>query len=282
MADDTTATDVKPTAADEEIISAMAEEDKKAETSTEDSSSEEVKPAEGADKDKAEEPAKTDDSEAEPVKEEAKAEDVKTDEDAEDKPAPKDGVARKAQLNTEIRELVATRNKLRQDVITKNAEVYQAKTADELIAEGVEPAEARMEAMEQKQELADFNTRVADLNSNMNIESLQVMADFPMFNPGTKESPNPEYNKDLAEMVAGVYERVADVQRDKNTELIIKANVLPYEIYKSFAEAFESGANTGAVKGQQDADKNLAAADTPSSAKPKEAAKDPFLAGLKS
>jgi len=217
-------------------------------------------------------------------KEESEDEDVNTtDESDEETDAeettdvePKKGAeARKEALNTEIRELVAKKNELRAEVDKINGQVYQPQTPEELIEEGYDPAIARVEALEQKAQMAEYNNHVTDLNANINIESLQVMSDFPVFNPDA-----PEYDKALADRAARVYEKSANIQVDPNTGLIVNANVLPYEIYKAFAETQSASVQKGSVKGQKAAEKMLANSETPSSAAPKQPKEDPFLKGL--
>lgn len=189
---------------------------------------------------------------------------------------PKKGAeARKEQLQTEIRNLVAQRNQQRQEIAEVNAKAYQPQTAQELVDEGLDPLDARIQAMEQRTQMAEYNAHVADLNANLNIESLQVMSDFPVFNPNA-----PEYNEGLAKLAADTYTRSAQTQTDPRTGMIIQANVLPYDIYKSFASAHASGAQNGQVKAQQSVEKMMAASDTPSSSAPKQEKVDPFLVGL--
>lgn len=205
-----------------------------------------------------------------------KADDKEVEEITEDEETqPKSAEARKEQLNTEIRDLVSKRNELRQEVAGVNAKVYQPQTAQELIDEGVDPAMARVEALEQRTQIAEFNAHVTDLNANLNIESLQVMSDFPVFNPDA-----PEYDKTLSERARSVFERAAAIQTDPQTGLIIQANVLPYDIYKAFAETSTSGAQTGSVKGQKAAEKMLAASESTTSSAPKAPKEDNFLKGL--
>ena len=134
---------------------------------------------------------------------------------------------------------------------------------------------ARVEALEQRDAMREFNAHVTDLNANLNIESLQVMADFPVFNPDA-----PEYDKSLADRAKRVYEKAAQIQTDPKTGLIVNANALPYDIYKEFAEAAQSSKQAGAVKGQRAAEKNLAAVDPTPNATPAAPKRDPFLEGL--
>lgn len=217
------------------------------------------------------------DSDEEAPEEEKPEEETPEDDKSEEAPEePKKGAeARKEQLQTEIRELVAKRNVLRDEVANVNSQVYAPQTAEELVAEGMEPAMARVEALEQKAAMSEFNAHVADLNANLNVEALQVMSDFPVFNPDA-----PEYDKSLAERARRVYEKAAAIETDDKTGLIVNAQVLPYEIYKEFAEAAQAGKQAGAVKGQIAAEKNLAAVDPISSAAPAQPKEDLFLKGL--
>ncbi len=183
--------------------------------------------------------------------------------------------ARKVELNNEIRGLVAKRNELRQEVSRLNEQAYRTQTKEELIDEGLSEAEAAEEALKQQLQMTNYNTYVSDLNANLNIESLQVMADFPVFDPDS-----PLYDEALTTRARAVYEKAAGIQTDKRTGLITKANVLPYEIFKAFAETAQSTTKVAEAKAQKAAEKNLAAADTPSSTAPKQKAEDPFLKGL--
>lgn len=188
---------------------------------------------------------------------------------------PKSAEARKEQLNAEIRDLVSKRNELRQEIKSVNDQVYQPQSAQELINTGMDPALARVEALEQRTQMAEYNAQVADLNANLNVESLNVMRDFPVFDPDSSE-----YDKSLADRVGSLYQRVANIQTDPNTGLTIQASVLPYDFYKTFAESVNSGTVQGSVKGQRDAEKMLSAAEPSSSSAPKEKPQDNFLKGL--
>lgn len=288
MADDIVideSVDVNSDAADAEIAKAMAAEENKKPTSDEESSPAEPKEADPADK-PVDKPAAdadkgTEDKPAEDADPDKPAEADAADKGDEAKPA-KGAESRKAQLQSEIRQLVADRDKARADVATENAKHYAAETPEELVEKGVDPIEARFQAQEQKEALREYNTKVADLNQNINIESLQIMADFPMYNPGTAAEPNPDFNENLSELAKETYNKAAGIEVDENTKLIVNANLMPYEVYKSFADAYAMGTQAGTIKGEQAADKNEAAADTPSSAAPKPKKTDPFLAGLQS
>jgi len=216
----------------------------------------------------------TDDkSESEETDSDDEAEDAVADKTEE--PAKRDAESRKNDLSTEIRDLVSKRNVLRDEIASVNAEVYQPQTADDLIAEGEDPAMARVQALEQRTQMAEYNAAVTDLNANLSQQSLQVMHDFPQF-----DSSSPAYDEALSKRVSTIYQRVAGIQTDPNTGLTIAATVLPYDIYKEFAEIHASGAQNGKVSGQVAAEKMLANSETPSSAAPKRASVDNFRSGL--
>ncbi len=239
------------------------------ETTTPEASTEETKPEVVAEADTAE-LTDTEDKEEEAAEPEPQVDE--TDD------LPKRAVERKEQLQSEIRQLVSQKNELRNEIASRNAQVYRPQSADDLIAEGVDPAIARVEALEQRTQMAEYNAHVTDLNANLNVESLQVLADFPVYDPNS-----PQYDAGFANRVASIYQRSAGIQTDPQTGLVMSATVLPYETYKAFAETYSSGAQKGQVSGQKAAEKMLAAADTPSSSIPQSHAKeDPFLTGFMS
>lgn len=203
--------------------------------------------------------------------------DEETAEEAETK--AKGAEARKEALQTEIRELVSKRNEIRKEIADELAKSYRTETPEELEEQGLSPEEAEKEILRQENEMLKFNTHVADLNNTLNIEALQVMQDFPVFDPDSSS-----YDKDLAQRVRGLYERAAQTQIDEKTGLVISSNLPPYEFYKAFAETHQSSGEKSRVQGQIDgqkaADKELAAAEVPSSTAPKTQKQDPFLKGL--
>lgn len=212
-----------------------------------------------------------------PVKEtegtEEKAEEGSTAPDAEETEAeaPK-AEARKQQLNTEIRDLVAKRNELKVEVEKANAEVYQPATSEELVEQGMTELEAKVEAMRQEQEMDKFNSRVAEAQLTISHEADKVLTDFPIFNPESNT-----YDEELATEAAQLLE--ANLIKDPNTNQVIGSNVSPYQLYKTFARAAGISATKGQIQGQKNTEKMLANADAPSGAtKQKAPEKDPIMA----
>jgi hypothetical protein len=180
---------------------------------------------------------------------------------------------RKVQLNTEIRDLVSQRNALKTEVEKINSEFYQPATADQLVAQGMDPLEARITASEQRQEVADYNARVADAQLTVESESQAVLRDFPRFNPDSKE-----FNKNLYDQASNIFNN--NLIRDENTGQVIGEHQSTYEIYKALDNAASLSTQTGQMKGQKDAETMLARADTTPGAAPKASVKDPILAIL--
>lgn len=201
---------------------------------------------------------------------EVQAEEPKPEDDAtlEEKPTKADD--RKQQLNTEIRDLVAQRNSLKTEVEKINSEVYQVATEDELVEQGLSATDAKVEALNQRLELKDYNDRVAEAQLSIGHESQRVLQDFAIFNPESTE-----YDKELAEEAAGLME--SQLILDPHTNQVIGTHVSPYTLYKTLARASGISATKGRQQGQQDTQTMLANADTASSAAPPKVKSDPLM-----
>lgn len=221
----------------------------------------EAEPKEEAEKPEAEEEAK---AESEETETESESEDET--EETETKPTKAD--ERKTQLNTEIRDLVAQRNALKEEVAKAN-EVYQPATEEDLVNDGMDATEAKVEALRQAIEVKDYNDKVADAQLTIESESQRVLQDYPIFNPD-----NESYDEDLSLEAAQLLE--ANLIQDPNTGQIIGSNVSPYQLYKTLAKASGISGAKGQIKGQQATEKMLANADANSSTAPAKKADDPL------
>lgn len=184
------------------------------------------------------------------------------------------GEVRKDQLNTEIRDLVAERNRIRQEVEQLNAQFYKPASVDEL-TEQVNPetgeyynrVEAKLEALEQAQQVERYNNQVAESRLAISSETARAIQDFPMFN-----AQSPEYNPQVAADVDQILEENLII--DKNTGQWIGSNISPYKLLKTVANAYNSSAVKTAANGQRAVEKMQAQADIPSSAPVKTTQKD--------
>ena len=186
------------------------------------------------------------------------------------KPQETKAEARKTQLNTEIRDLVAERNRLKAEVEKQNAEVYQVATEDELVEQGMTAVEAKVEALRQEHEMDKYNSQVADAQLTLGHESNRVLNEFGWANPDSES-----FNKQLAERAAALLEK--NLIRDPNSQQVIGSNVSLYELYQTIDDATKISETQGQLKGQEDTEKMLANADTASVVSPPKEKVDPLL-----
>lgn len=246
-------------------------------TATDDSSKSEKKD-ENTEEDTPADPAEGDDPDKEKTPEETPSE------ESEDAPELDEDGKPKAKNSAEnrIRDLTHQLNnsneeirKLRTEVVTKNAQHYHAATEQELVDEGYEPADAKIEAMRQEMEIDKYNSRVQQINSDIHVDSLRLLHDFPVFDPRSDS-----YDETFAKQVAGMYDKVSNMKTDDNTGYVTKVDVYPYDFYKSYNDTYQAGISKGAVKKQKAVERNEAAVETPSSVPPKKPSKDAFEQGL--
>jgi len=252
-----------------------SEEDKSPEVETQDttpteSSTEETKETEADDLETdVEEPEASGDTEAE----------EETTDETEEKPKAKNSAEnRKQQLNQEIRELVATRDKTRREVEQLNSQYYKPQSVEELVDSGMDDVEARFKALEQERAIEKYNAQVSETTNAVNTEVLQVFSDFPQFDPESSE-----YDKELAAETARTYEQIAGIREDPNTGHIVDVKVLPYNFYKFVANTQKKSLTRGEVSARKNVEKQFATAENPvSTAKTHAPKKDSFEEGFDS
>lgn len=199
----------------------------------------------------------------EPESEEA-TEEAEVTEEEQDKPTKAD--ARKEQLNTEIRDLVALRNQIRQEVEAKHAEVYKPATVDEL-TEQVNPEtdeyytrlEAKLEAIEQQRQVEAYNNQVAEARLSLTTDASRAVADFPIF-----DETSPNYIPTLAAQVDR--QLASALVIDPNTNEIIGSRESPYNLYKTAYDAYMIGQQRASANGQKAVTSMMNNVDIPSSA----------------
>lgn len=255
---DVQSTDITP-----EDFMADEQESPKADSSPAEDKKPEVveKPKEEA-KAESEVPKETESKEDQPEK----AEEPEADK-PEEKPQTK-AEERKSQLNTEIRDLVAQRNALKEEVAKAN-EVYQPATEQELQDEGMSANDAKVEALRQEIEISKYNDKVADAQLTIEHESNKILSDFAWTNP-----ESPEYKEELSQEAAQLLQ--ANLIFDENTGQVIGSNISPYQLYKTLDRASGISAVQGQLKGQQAAEQQLANADPVGSTAPPKQKVDPI------
>ena len=180
--------------------------------------------------------------------------------EAEEEPQSK-GEQRKDQLNTEIRDLVAQRNQLRQQVEQLNQQAYQVPSEQDLqdqinpdTGEYYTALEAKLTRMEQQQQLRDYSEQVAESQLTISSEAQRALKDFPMF-----DEQSPEYDPEVAQQVDRILQQNLVV--DQNTGQIIGSRISPYELYKSYDVATKASQRKAQIQGQKSVEKMMSAAD---------------------
>jgi len=231
------------------------------ETTAEDSSTEENKDETTSQ----EEETEGDESEKPEGDEEEQADETESD----DESKPKNSAQNR------IRSLANENRALKQQVEALNAQFYQPQTAEQLQESGMDETQAQIEVLRQERLMDQANAHITALNTDLNMEALQVAHDFPVFDPDSKE-----YDPKFAEKVRDQWIAASGLTTDPNTGFITQARVLPYDFYKSYAEAREEGKKQGAIAGKRDYERTASAADVTPIASPKDEKKDPLMEAL--
>jgi hypothetical protein len=272
MADNDQDTDVNDA---EDLGAALLEES----TSTTESSTEENKETDKAADKPAEKPADPADEPDTDAAESDTDDDAADDPEAAEQPPKKDAEARKAQLNQEIRELVARKKDMEQQVNEAIAANYRTETPEELQSQGYEREDAEKLAQEQAREMEQFNREVVDTNQRIDLEVAQLMSDFAW-----ADKDSPDYDAASAERAYKLYETFAQPQIDPKTGYVTKTNAFPYDIYASFDAERQAARESGTLQGQKATEKMLAAAEPQASSsrtgKTDKEDEDPFMAGF--
>lgn len=164
--------------------------------------------------------------------------------------------------NTEIRDLVARRNELRQQVKSRNQQAYQAPTVESLLDQ-INPEtgnyysqlEAKLAIMEHNQKIDAYNNDVAEAQLTLSTEAERALKDFPMFDESSSE-----YNQELAQQVDQILGQA--LVFDQQTGSVIGSHVSPYSLYKAVAQSAQSGTVVGQLKAQKATQQMLNTADS--------------------
>lgn len=184
----------------------------------------------------------------------------------EGKEQPTKADARKEQLNTEIRDLVATRNQIKAEVETLNSQYYKPASVDELTqqvnpetGEYYNTLEAKIEAINQERQVERYNNQVSEARLNLFSDAQRAVSDFSIFDESSKD-----YIPTLASQVDQQLKNVLVL--DPNTGQLIGSRESPYNIYKTAYEAYNLGRTQAAANGQKAVSRMMNQADIPTSA----------------
>ena len=232
------------------------------------------------------------DSEAEEAEE---TEEVEQSESQESEEKSNRAEERKQQLNSEIRDKVAERNALREEIAALSRKKFDLENEQKLpevdsLVSQINPntgdyytrAEAenlrlnqRIDALEKQKAFEDYVERVADSRIQLSTEANQVVKDFPIFDPASDQ-----YNAELTAAADEIMQSSLIV--DENTGQVIGSRVSPYKVYSAIAKAKASGDVAGKTSGRKAALDMMNNADVSSSAKAPSSGEedDEFLVGF--
>lgn len=236
-----------------------------------------------------------DSSEEEIQPEEAEAPEVEEPESTESEEKSNRAEERKQQLNSEIRDKVAERNALRDEIAALSRKKFDLEKEQPLpevesLVGQINPntgdyytrAEAenlrlnqRIDALERQRAFDNYVERVADSRIQLSNEANQVVKDFPIFDPESDQ-----YNAELTAMADEIMQGSLIV--DENTGQVIGSRVSPYRVYSAIAKAKASGDAAGKTSGRKAALDMMNNADVSTSTKApsSEDENDEFLAGF--
>lgn len=152
------------------------------------------------------------------------------------------------------RERQRTRQQIAQQIDTE----YGPQSAEDLIAEGVDPAQAAIEALRQEFTFNNERTRVAELNAGMRAEAVEIMHDFPVFDP-----QSPQFDEEFTREVEASYKQASRLQTNENGSLILNADVPLYDHYQRMWNIYNRGTSRGAQTGQEQMLTQMAATENP-------------------
>jgi hypothetical protein len=144
------------------------------------------------------------------------------------------------------------RQRTRQQVAQQLDQTYGPKSEEQLVEEGLEPAQAQIQALREEMQFERQRTQIAELNAGLQAEAVNVFNDFPVFNPQSKD-----YDPEFANMVETQYQTAARLQTDESG-IVLNAEVPLYDFYQRMNNIYSRGASKGSEQGQQEALQMLA------------------------
>lgn len=181
--------------------------------------------------------------------------------------------------STEIRDLVAARNALRELNEAKQREA-QIATEQELLGQvnpetgqpyTVQEAEriSRAYALEKAQETASWERYQLEVRNNqvaLGSEAQKAIEEFPMFDPQSDQ-----YNPEVAAQVDGILEQSLIYEMDEQGNVVVDqqgqpvvigSHISPYQLYKTYHDATSVNSTADQIKGQKAVEKMIASADS--------------------
>lgn len=144
------------------------------------------------------------------------------------------------------------------------AEMEQLKVPSEqdYIDGGYDPIEAKINALEARQNQREQIDEVVNLNNAIENDMGRIVNEFPQLNPQSKE-----FNQDLARTLFNQYDQDAGTEYTEDG-ITLRTNQLPYNYIKNKMELIGLASAKAKVQAQKSVEQMVAAADNPSSKAP--------------
>lgn len=198
------------------------------------------------------------DTQEEPTEKTTEEETSEGEQEPETKPVEEDdAAAQKARNEAYARQRIQERQRTKQAIAQQLDQTYGPKTEDDLIEEGLDPAQAQIEALRQEMQYERQKTHIAELNAGLQAEAVNVTNDFPVFNPNSKD-----YDPEFAGIVEQQYKQAARLQLDDNG-IVVNADVPLYDYYQQMATIYNRGTERGAQQGQQEYQQMMSRTENP-------------------
>lgn len=195
-------------------------------------------------------------SEGESKTDETQETEDKSEDKSEEKPEFPKAEERTAQLNNEIRGLVARRNELQQEVsqyegIAKLQQQINENrvTPEQLEAMGLDPQDAAVQSLLYNQEIdkhqAELNqvqADIADLQYNIALDRVELLKDYPVF-----DEKSPEYDANFTDKATQLYMQAANLQLNEEGAPV-SADMKLYEFMSALADVRAEGIKIGSQK----------------------------------
>lgn len=188
-----------------------------------------------------------------------KTEDKPDDEPAEPKLTRRERAERYAQEQAAKQQVEQAVNQVYQPQdVAELRDYYMEQGADEFQALQL----ARQDVADQKAQIAEATTQIAELNANLRVDAVEARAKYDWMNPANEGKG---YDKDTTAIAAQMFE-LATV-KDERTGQIVDAKMTPSQIADIIDKVRTSAMKEATVKAQKNAESQMASVAPPTSAR---------------
>lgn len=214
------------------------------------------------------EEAETTEETSEKTESDEETQETQEEESKDESETPQETEAERSQRFYEMRQEQKRSREQVEKAVNQN---YQPQPVDQLtqhfVDQGYDEFQANMLAREevrsQRESIAEARAEVAELNSKLVSESVQVMHDFPVFDPKSSE-----YDEGFAKLASDMYMRAANPVTDPKTGAIVQTNLMPHDFYKELHTMRTMSASKAEAKAKKAVSQQIASVSPQSSSAP--------------